>query len=549
MEITSSPAFTILDPNGNSTRQEIHSFPCRIGRHSTNDVILRDARASRCHAQLTIGDGDFVLEDLQSRHGVFVNGERINHQVLRDGDRVEFGFPDSFSLIFERSGSRVAEIADQLTGLELTDQTKTGGNLARLRAVLEVARALQNSFSVDGVLAAVVDAALVVTNAERGFLLLDDAGELQVRCARDRHGPLRESDLAVPRNLIRKALDERSSTFSMQFHPDRNDPSASAALLELKSVVCVPLVRIRMAAAESDEPPTPGETVGVLYMDSRVQPRDMAAGNRELLETLAIEASTVLENARLLAEDRARRHLDEELAIARGIQQSLLPNNLPETGWLRAAGCSMPSRQVGGDYYDIFRVDPNCWAAVVADVSGKGVSSALVASLLQGAFLAVDRNPDSLRHTLQRINAFFCERTENEKHATVFCSLLHADGRFDYINAGHCAPIVVPINDVPETLLATATPVGLLEGVDFPAAQIQLQPFDRIVIFSDGLTDAGNADGAYFGVERLREVIRSHGDRPCALLHQAILDALESFTGGQEQADDLTLVVLEYRPD
>ena len=539
MEISSSPAFLILDPDGNSTRQEIHAFPCRIGRHSSNDVILRDARASRCHAQLTIDNADFVLEDLQSRHGVYVNGERINRQVLRDGDRVEFGVPGSFSLLFERSGSRVAEIADQLTEFDLTNPPGTGGNLARLRAVLEVARALQNSFSVDSVLAAVVDAALVVTNAERGFLLLHEAGELNVRCARDRHGPLRDSDLAVPRNLIRKALEERPSTFSMQFHPDRTDASASVAALELKSVVCIPLVRIRV----------PGETVGVLYMDSRIQPQDMAAGNRELLETLGLEASTVLENARLLAEDRARQHLEEELAIARAIQQSLLPNDLPVTGWLRAAGYSMPSRHVGGDYYDLIRIHSNCACAVVADVSGKGVSSALVASLLQGAFLAIEDHPESLRRTLDRMNAFFLSRPASEKHATIFCALLHADGRFDYINAGHCAPIVVPLNDVPETLAATAPPVGLLEQPNFATAQILLQPFDRVVIFTDGLAEAQNPEGAFFGTERLQEVIRIHGDRPCALLHQAILDAVESFTGGREQADDLTLAVLEYRPD
>ena len=120
-------------------------------------------------------------------------------------------------------------------------------------------------------------------------------------------------------------------------------------------------------------------------MDSRVAAADMAGGNRELLQTLAIEASTVLENARLLEEERAKQAMEEELQVARDIQQSLLPAHLPAEGWLRAAASSVASQQVGGDYYDLVEATPDCWSAVVADVSGKGVSSALLAGVLQGA--------------------------------------------------------------------------------------------------------------------------------------------------------------------
>ena len=550
LEISHVAAFQIVDPDGQQTRQEISESPFRIGRHASNHLILRDARASRHHACVTSEHGDYVLEDLRSRHGVFVNGDRIGRKLLQDGDRVEFGFPDAFVLVFEKSGSRVAEIAEQLTDLDLTNTGGAGASLARLRAVLEVSRALQNSFSVDGVLAAVVDAALVITQAQRGFLLTIEGDQLHFRCARDRKkGALRESDLLVPRNLIRKALDERANTFSMQFDPAADNPSQSALALDLKSVVCIPLVRIRMGTSLSAQKVTTGDTIGVLYLDSRSELRDMALGNRELLETLGIEASTVLENARLLEEERARQHTQEELAIARGIQQSLLPNDLPQTGWLRAAGHSMPSREVGGDYYDAIRFDPQTWGVVVADVAGKGVSSALVASLLQGAFLAMAENPESLGHTLARLNTFFLERTQGHKHATLFCAMIEAHGAIRFINAGHCAPILVPLDAAPELLPATSPPVGLLEGVAFEHQDRQLQAGDRLVIYTDGLTDARNVEGKFFTVERLVTLVRTQADRPCALLHQAILDGLDAFTGGVEQGDDLTLVVLEYRPD
>ena len=148
----------------------------------------------------------------------------------------------------------------------------------------------------------------------------------------------------------------------MNFDPLRRPTRSgrhSIADLDLRSVICVPLVRIRAGQGDATSVLSAGnETVGVLYMDSRVAAADLAGGNRELLQTLAIEASTVLENARLLEEERAKQQMEEELRLARAIQQSLLPARLPSSGWLRAGGSSVASQQVGGDYYDLARVTP-----------------------------------------------------------------------------------------------------------------------------------------------------------------------------------------------
>ena len=170
-------------------------------------------------------------------------------------------------------------------------------------------------------------------------------------------------------------------------------------------MICVPLVRIRTGQSDATSVLVTGnETVGVLYMDSRVMAADLAGGNRELLQTLAIEASTVLENARLLQEERTKHQMEEELRLARTIQQSLLPRSLPREGWLRASGSSLASHEVGGDYYDVTRVSAHCWSAVVADVSGKGVGSALLASLLQGALITATEHSDAMGHRMERLN-------------------------------------------------------------------------------------------------------------------------------------------------
>ncbi len=203
-------------------------------------------------------------------------------------------------------------------------------NLGKLRSLMEVARALQNSLSTQEVLTAVVDAALAVTGCERGFLMLRKVSDLEVAVARDKAGqPLPAEDLRVPTSVIQRALHSRRDLLSMSFDPLEQQgvrPEMSVAALELRSVVCLPLVQIRSGSSEDTRISSAAEaTVGLLYMDSRFNPADLSAGNRELLQTLAIEASTILENARLMEEERAKMRIEDELNIARDIQQGLLP--------------------------------------------------------------------------------------------------------------------------------------------------------------------------------------------------------------------------------
>ena len=317
--------------------------------------------------------------------------------------------------------------------------------------------------------------------------------------------------------------------------------------MELRSVICVPVVRIRAGQGDATSVLVTGnETVGVLYMDSRVMAADLAGGNRELLQTLAIEASTVLENARLLQEEQTKHQMDEELRLARTIQQSLLPRSLPSEGWLRASGSSLASHEVGGDYYDVTRVSAHCWSAVVVDVSGKGVGSALLASLLQGALITVTENAEAMGHRMERLNRFLLDRTGGEKYATVFYCLLHDNGWMCYVNAAHCPPMVVRANGERVELEASGMPVGLVETAEFAVMEQRLGAGDKIVIYSDGVTEAQNLEKRFFGKKRLREVVEAHAGHSCAAIHDAIQDAVATFTEGAAQSDDITLVVLEF---
>jgi sigma-B regulation protein RsbU (phosphoserine phosphatase) len=544
-------SFVVIDPNGHRMRVPIDPLPFEIGRQPGSNLILRDSRVSRAHARILVENGGYVLEDRGSRHGTFVNGQRVARQALHNSDKVEFGAQDSYQLVFALDGADLKRLMDQLPAAD-KPVSGVGANLGKLRAILDLARTLQSSFSIDDVLASVVDTALTITGAERGFLMLREGQGLETRVARHRGGQnLKESDLQVPREVLHRALQHRRELLFMNFDPlgtEETKPQNSIADLALRSAICVPLVRIRTGQGQSTSILSTGsETVGVLYMDSRLAAADLGGGNRELLQTLAIEASTVLENARLLQEERAKHQMEDELRLARSIQQSLLPGKLPSEGWLRASGSSVASHEVGGDYYDVTRMNANCWSAVVADVSGKGVSSALLASLLQGALITSTEQPEEMGQRMERLNRFLLDRTGGEKYATVFYCLLHADGRLYYVNAAHCPPLVVRAGGRRLELPANGMPVGLMETAEFAVLEQRLEPGDKVVVYSDGVTEAQNTEGRFFGKRRLREAIQAHSGESCAVIHDAIQEAVAAFTEGAPQSDDITVVVLEFR--
>ncbi|MGD0015364.1 MAG: SpoIIE family protein phosphatase [Bryobacteraceae bacterium] len=539
-------ALVVRNPSGARSRVPIARFPFRIGRHGDNDLVLRDGRASRHHCEITAENGEYYIADLKSSYGVSVNGRRVSRHKLSHADRIEFGFPDSYQLTFELEAALPASLAD-------TPSAGAGGaSLAKLRATLEVTRALQTALSTDDVLAAVVEAALTITGCERGFLLLRHGDDLEIRIGRSRSGPLAKSDLGVPTRLLFRALNQRKEFLSMNFDPADTPGAAERSIcdLGLRSVVCVPLVRVRTGSVAETTAMSPAEdTVGLLYMDSRLENADLSGGSRELLTTLALEASTVLENARLLEEQWARQRMEQELRIARQIQESLMPRALPTSGWFRAAASSIPSLQVGGDYVDVREISPDCWAGIVADVSGKGVGAALLASLLQGIFLAAPLTRLSMDEMMQRINRFLSERTGGEQYATVFYCTFERSGSLRWVNAGHPPPILVRREGGLRVLEATGTPVGLLAEAAYATEATRLEPGDALVIYSDGLSESQNAAREFFGTERLRKTVAASAGQGCRLLHAAVRRAAEEFTAGAVQQDDAALVVLEYRPE
>ena len=543
---------TVVGPSGERSRVLVDRSPFRIGRLPDRELTLKDGRISRDHAQILLEDGRYFIEDLKSRHGLFVNGRKTPRAQLQLRDHISFGIEDSYHLYVGDAPAYQAPLLQKVAALP--GAPESAGNLTRLSAVLDVARTLESSGSVDDVLAAAVDAALSITKAERGFLMLKNAGgELEIRMARDSEGrPLEEDELRVPRNVIAEALHKRHDLFAMSFDSgmerDRPNPSQTVLALDLRSVVCVPLLKIRLGeAAETRVLSAKQDTIGVLYMDTRQIGANLAEGNKEVLQTLAVEISSVLENARLLDEERKKHHLEQELNIAREIQQALLPPEMPSEGWLVAAGSSQACFQVGGDYFDVVEIAPDRWGAVLADVSGKGISAALLTSLLQGAFFSAAAGALSLSESVARINSYVSGRSRHARFATAFCTVLQRDGSATWINAGHCAGLLVRASGQIEWLQPTGCPIGLFEGAEFPSEQLQLAAGDLLVLYSDGVSEAATFSNERYGEERLGEFVRANRALPPDELHRRLIEEVAAFTQGAEQGDDLTLLILGYR--
>jgi serine phosphatase RsbU (regulator of sigma subunit) len=241
--------------------------------------------------------------------------------------------------------------------------------------------------------------------------------------------------------------------------------------------------------------------------------------------------------------------MEQELRIAREIQESLMPRALPASGWFRAAASNLPSFEVGGDYLDIRQIGDSSWAAVAADVSGKGVGAALLASLLQGMFLVAPYARLPLEEMVLRVSRYLNERTGGEQYATVFYCTVAFGGELRWVNAGHPPPILARASGAVESLAANGLPVGLIEEASYAAEESRLEPGDKIVIYSDGLSEAHDRAGEFFGIKRLREIARLESGGSCRDVLDAILAAVERFTEDAPQSDDVSIAVLEYRPE
>ena len=251
----------------------------------------------------------------------------------------------------------------------------------------------------------------------------------------------------------------------------------------------------------------------------------------------------------LEAETRARQKLETELDIARRIQMDMLPTGGSENSELYdLAARLVPARAVGGDLYDVFRLDDRRLCLVVGDVSGKGIPAALFMVMtitLIRSLARLSGRPDEI---LARVNDALAADNPSSMFVTLFCAVLDVEtGRLTCASGGHLSPLLARAGGEPRSLVASeGTLVGVQPGLAFPATEVELVPGDLLVAFTDGVTEAMTPDGALFGEARLRALLRGLGDVAPADAVAAVLAGVRAFAGSAEQADDIAILAVRY---
>jgi serine phosphatase RsbU (regulator of sigma subunit) len=237
---------------------------------------------------------------------------------------------------------------------------------------------------------------------------------------------------------------------------------------------------------------------------------------------------------------------EKELALAQETQESLLPHSLPQFENFRIDAFNRPTRYVGGDFYDFLQLSPSEWVGVLGDVSGKGMPAALLSSMVLGALSAEFRSGTRLEEVMNRVNRLLCEKSLGSQFVSLFLFSLGAGGEGQFISAGH-NPVWLfrSATGNIEELIATAPVLGIFADASYQHRAFQLYKGDMLVVYSDGLTDAENLQREMLGEKRLREIVRCEAPRGSRAVEEAFHKAIEDFTGGMPQTDDITFVVVE----
>ncbi len=517
----------------------LNHTPYTVGRKVDRDLVIADPRVSREHAQIVSENGEFFVVDQGSKHGTFVNGEKIERHKLQRNDRLEFGARDIAYLIFNplHSTSNTArEFLSQISGIQIAPEAS---DLEKLTLFMEAARKLNTIGVLDEILMTLIDATLKLTRAERGYIFMRDSdGSLTLAAGRNSKGEPLLDDKTISRSVLEAALTTNSEylvTDTSQMLDVKERQSIVA--FDLRTVICMPL-RKPIVQVSKDGQAAGGEVMGALYVDSRFASRDITSVSQDILRAIATEAAKLMENARLVQAEEAGRRYQQELSIAASIQQRLLAVTMPEVAFAKVGGRNMSCKEIGGDFFEAVNT-PAGLAVVLADVSGKGVSAALLASTLQGMVYSQLVSGMPLVEIVTAVNRFFTYKHIGEKYATMIIARLRSDGDLEYVNCGHIPPVWICGTEVLRPSHGNL-PVGLLGEATYSSDRCQLRAGDRVILVTDGVTEAENARGDMFDSERLERVAGKSKSM------EDIFSAVADFCGGTPLNDDCTVVELAY---
>ncbi len=543
----------VVTPDGVEVVRSFDQDEVVLGRASECDLAVADRSVSRRHARLFRVSGCWWVEDLGSRNGTVVDGVRVLGEApLEEGSTIRVGG----SVISVESGSGRGSPEDPSSGkharyvpaTSLLEALTVKGRPAaegadrlarvveRLQLLNEVHQALARPWSLQELLAMILDGVFMHLRPEQGAIFLRE-NDGSYACVANRSERETGPATLYSRSLLREVAEKGMAALVLDARTDSRFAAARSLVTSgVRSLAAAPLLG-------------PDGPLGMIVVGSRLHVRQFDEEDLELLTSLASVAAMRIRNLHLAEEAAERRRLEREVALARRIQQALLPETLPEVAGWELWASTIPSRGASGDMFKVVERKGPELVFLVADVSGKGIGAALLTASLEALTAVPIQDGYSPSQILNGGNSLLCDRTPPEKFATAFLGVLNpATGVLTWCNAGHPPGLVLEREGGARRLDATGVPVGLFAEARYEEMEELIAPGEMLVLYTDGFTEAESAEGEELGVDGLVALCRKHRHRAPEEFGAVLARELESFAGEGAFADDRTLVVARRLP-
>lgn len=540
---------TILNPLFPVERKNLKlDGPTSIGRSIECEIPIRDRYLSRHHVDL-IPDGTgskWVVRDCGSANGTYVNGVRIDaRRELMPGDRIRIGDTelvfhadvptDKFLSVRDEAAAEatISIPVREITGEHDIDEDLSQRGIERLATLNVLAAELMEDQPADRLFGFVLDRIMEHLKPSRAAIAIlgresDTFSYVEVR--REERSDM--SELTISRTLLDEIVKEKKALAFL-------DVAESAKLSQAKSIVTQGIHSVLCAPIVIND-----SVEGVLYVDYQFTQKSMSEQDVRLVAQIAQFAAMKLETTRLREESLQKRLMEEELKTAYTVQRGLLPEKPPSINGYTFHGVHRPCRTVSGDYYD-FVVRPNGTIYfVVADVSGKGITAALLMAGLQAAFRIFAKGDPSPAELISQLNIAMKDSLPPSRFITIFVGRLDtSSGTIVYGNAGHTPPIHYDAEGALERS-ETDLLLAMFSRADYRNHEMQLAPGDSLVIFTDGVTEAENSKGEELGTSPFRQLAGSLHGKDAGTVAATLEDIVLDFIGGSALQDDITMVVV-----
>ncbi|HEV7922780.1 MAG TPA: SpoIIE family protein phosphatase [Thermoanaerobaculia bacterium] len=531
---------TVYSPLFSPFRQPLQGPTVSIGRASDCSIPIKDRYLSRRHAEIIAVGAKWVLKDLGSANGTYLNGNRVeNDHQLKTGDRIRLGDTEIVFIAAESSTDKFLAVADSKISATISipvheiDTVKGDSqDVSRLRTLNQLARELIEDRPMEELFGFIVDRVmehLRPSRAALGLIAADGKSFYNVEVRRQDRSDA--SELTISHTLLNDVVEEKKALAFIDVSVDEKLSRAQSIIMQgIHSILCAPLM-------------INNSVVGLLYVDYLFNQRAITEDDVRLVAQIARFAAIKLEQTRLREEAIQKRLIDEELKTASTIQRRLLPPPPKGIEGYTFSGMNRPCRTVSGDYYDfVVRPDGKVYF-VIADVSGKGITAGLMMAGLQAAFRIFCKSDPEPAALVAELNMTLKENLPQSKFVTLFLGRLDTrTGLIQYANAGHTPPLWVRKDSV-EELGETDLLLGVVTRAEYTQRQVQLEDGDALILFTDGVTESENAEGEEFGTATVSKRL-VHGANADALA-RTVDEAVLAHVGELDSlADDVTMLVV-----